>query len=89
MHIISEFELQNIADKNFLFLRKEGEVDFTRIMSFNASSAWLWNQLYGREFSKEEALALLQEHYEGDARQMEENLDRWIDSLVEKGVIEP
>jgi len=88
MYIRNEFKLQTIAGKNFVFLRKEKEVDMTRILSFNKSSVWLWKQLEGKFFTEEEAFHLLTDHYEGDLEQMKKNLRWWLNSLLEEGIIE-
>lgn len=88
MFIKQKYRLQTVAGKSFIFLRKEDEVDLTRILSFNNSSVWLWQQLEGKEFTKEDAFQILSEHYEGDVEQIKQNLDWWIDSLLKEGIIE-
>lgn len=87
MYIRKEYQLQTIAGKSFIFLHKSGEVDMTRILSFNKTSVWLWQQLSEKEFTEEEALTLLCEHYEGDISQIRQNLEWWIESLIEEDVI--
>ena len=87
MYIRKGYKLQTIAGKSFLFLRKDGEVDMTRILSFNKTSVWLWKQLSDIEFTEYEAFCLLSEHYEGDASQMKQNLRWWIDSLIKEDII--
>jgi len=87
MYIRKGYKLQTIAGKSFLFLRKDGEVDMTRILSFNKTSVWLWKQLLDIEFTEYEAFCLLNEHYEGDASQMKQNLRWWIDSLIKEEII--
>lgn len=88
MYIKKEYQLQTVVGKSFLFLRKKGEVDMTRILSFNKTSVWLWKQLTDRDFTEEEAFRLLSEHYDGDATQMKQNLKWWIESLIHEGIIE-
>lgn len=88
MYIKKEYQLQTIAGKNFIFLRKGDEVDMTRILSFNKTSVWLWQQLEGKEFTEEEAFQLLCGHYEGEPEQIKESLKRWLRSLRDEGIIE-
>lgn len=88
MFIKQKYKLQTVAGKSFIFLRKEDEVDMTRILSFNNSSVWLWKQLEGKEFTKEDAFLVLSEHYDGDTELMKQNLDWWIDSLIKEDIIE-
>lgn len=88
MFIKQKYRLQTVAGKSFIFLRKDNEVDMTRILSFNNSSVWLWKQLEGKEFTKEDAFLILIEHYDGDIELMKQNLDGWIDSLIKEEIIE-
>lgn len=61
--------------KENLILRKIGEdyvivdpledsVDMTKIYSFNETSAWIWEQLQGKEFTPESIADMLTEHYD-------------------------
>lgn len=88
MFIRKEFNLQTITGKSFIFLRKENEVDMTRILSFNKTSVWLWKQLEGRVFTEDEAFQLLCDRYTGEPEQMRQNLQWWFRSLLEEGIIE-
>lgn len=88
MHIRQEFILKTIAGKKFIFLMKDSEVDMTRIMSFNKTSVWLWEQLQGITFTEEEALHLLINHYQGDSEQMRQNLKEWLHILSQEGIVE-
>ncbi len=87
MYIRKEYQLQIIANKTFIFLFRKGEVDMTRIISFNPTAAWLWTQLYDKDFTFDEALSLLDNHYEGDAEEMKQNLQWWLNSLMKEDVI--
>lgn len=88
MFIRKEFRLQTIAGKSFIFLRKGDEVDMTRILSFNKTSVWLWKQLEGKVFTEDEAFRLLCDHYTGEPEQIRQNLQWWLRSLLEEGIIE-
>lgn len=88
MFIKKEFTLQTIAGKKFIFLMRGDEVDMTRIMSFNKTSVWLWEQLQGITFTEEEAFRLLINHYEGNSEQIRQNLQWWLKTLSEEGIIE-
>lgn len=87
MYIKKELRLQTIAGKKFIFLMRGNEVDMTRIMSFNRTSVWLWEQLQGIIFTEEEAFRLLTDHYEGDSEQIRQNLQWWLKILSEEGII--
>lgn len=63
-------------------------MDMTKIMSFNKTSVWLWEQLQDITFTEEKALSLLTNHYEGDPEVIRQNLKWWIKTLSDEGVIE-
>lgn len=88
MFIRKEFKLQTIAGRKFIFLIKGGNVDLTRIMSFNRTSVWLWEHLQGSSFTEEEAFCLLTDHYEGDPELIRQNLQWWLKTLQEEGIVE-
>lgn len=88
MLIRKEFKLQTIAGRKFIFLIKGGNADLTRIMAFNRTSVWLWEHLQGITFTEEEAFCLLTDHYEGDPEQIKLNLQWWLKTLQEEGIVE-
>jgi len=81
MHLSSSVKLQTIAGKDFIFLKKGNSMDMTRVVSLNNSAAWLWHQLQGKEFTFDEALRMLEQHFEGDQTTMMNSLQKWIDEL--------
>ena len=88
MFIRKEVKLHTVAGKNFIFTRNGDQMDMPKIISFNKSSVWLWNQLEGRDFTEEEALELLTDHYSGDTEEIKTNLKWWLNNLIEAGIIE-
>lgn len=88
MRIKKEYKLQSIAGKNFVFLRNDGQVDMTRIISLNASAAWLWTQVENSDFTEDSALQLLKQHYEGNSEEMAQNVATWVETLRKNDFIE-
>lgn len=89
MLIYPSYHLENVNGRRFIFLRKNGVVDATRMLTFNESSAWLWEQLKGKDFTFDEAFAFLSSHFAGDPVTMKEDLSVWINQLLAEDVILP
>ena len=87
MKINEKASLEVIGDETFVFVNGSVNVDSTKVVRLNASSAWLWNELFGKEFSREEAVAALMGHYDAPEEVIAADVDRWISVLSEQGVI--
>ena len=63
-----------------------GQVDFNQMIGMNESSAWLWQQIEGKDFDVDTLVSLLTEHYEVDeatARaDAQEILQNWVDARI-------
>ena len=63
-----------------------GQVDFNQMIGMNESSAWLWQQIEGKDFDVDTLVSLLTEHYEVDeatARaDAQESLQNWVDARI-------
>lgn len=57
------------------------DADFTRIISLNASARLLWERLSGKEFTLDEAIAILAETYRIPREQAEKHAATWADVL--------
>lgn len=62
-------------------------IDFSKVVSLNATAAWLWEQVQGREFAPEDLVALLTGRYEVDKAQARADVDRLLASWREAGLI--
>ena len=87
MKINEMASLEVIGEETFVFLNGSVNVDSTKVVRLNASSAWLWNVMFGREFSRDEAVAALMGHYDAPEEVIKADVDRWISVLSEQGVI--
>lgn len=87
MYLNSTYSLQSIADVNFIFMRNSKQIDLTRIISFNDSAAWLWMQLEGREFTYDDVVSLIVEHYDIDHSTASADVKGWLEELVENDLL--
>ena len=63
-------------------------VDFSKVVSMNATAAYLWEQIQGREFSPEDMVSLLTARYDVDPAQARADVDKLLVSWREAGLIE-
>jgi len=63
-------------------------VDFSKVISLNKTAAWLWEQLQGREFSLEDVVSLMTDHYEVDAETARADAVRLLDAWRHAGLTE-
>lgn len=81
------YSIQSIAGEHFIFIKKE-QVDMTRVISFNDSAAWLWNQLEHHEFMIDDAVELVTERYDVDAATAISDVEKWLELLRQNNLLE-
>lgn len=81
------YTLQSIAGEHFIFMREGQQVDMTRIISLNASAAWLWAQLENLEFTYEDAVLFLTDHYDVDKETAIYEIKGWFDLLRQNDLL--
>jgi hypothetical protein len=63
-------------------------VDFSRVVSLNATAAYLWEQVEGKDFTPDDLVALLTARYDVDEARAREDVDKLLASWREAGLIE-
>lgn len=87
MHLKEGFILRELGDEHIVI--GEGEtVDFQRLVSLNASAAFLWRSIEGREFEVADLTALLLEEYEVDPPEAAEAAEDIARAWLEAGLAE-
>ena len=82
MKIKAGLKIRTIADENVLILQdKSGETDKTKVVSFNETAKWLWDELYEKDFSLSDVVQLLADRYNIDAVTAEQDAGAWIERL--------
>lgn len=66
MKIKKGFNLRTVCGEQIIVAEGKENIDFSKIISMNESSAYLWNNVIGKEFSAEDLAKLLTEKYEVD-----------------------
>lgn len=60
------FVLRKICGENIIVAEGKENIDFSKIISMNESSAYLWEKVGNEEFDVEKMATLLTEEYEVD-----------------------
>ena len=88
MKIKNEFKTRKIAGETIIIMQGKHGVDMTKVISLNATSEWLWQNLTGKDFELSDVANLLISHYQIDQITAEQDSKVWIENLTKYGIIE-
>ena len=86
MRIDNNYKLRQIAGENLVVMSGKEGVDMTRVISLSSSAVWLWKQLEDKDFTKEDAVALLLEEYEVAKEVAISDVEKWVDALIQNKI---
>ena len=87
MRLNEEIKIKEIAGERVAIRQGKFGVDMTKIISFNMSAEWLWHELSGKDFVKEDVVALLKNSYDLDDATAEQDAQRWIEQCIKSEII--
>jgi hypothetical protein len=82
------FKLRNVCGENIIVAEGIANIDFSRIISMNESSAYLWKHIQEKTFTSEELVKLLLDEYEVDEATAKADVQQLIQKWLEAGIIE-
>ncbi len=88
MKLLEGLVLRTLCGEHIVTGEGLARVDFSRVVSLNATAAYLWEQVQGREFSAEDLVALLTARYDVDGEQARADVDKLLAAWQEAGLIE-
>ena len=83
------FRLRNICGENIIVAEGISNIDFSRIISMNESSAYLWQKVVGKSFTEEKLTSYLTQEYEVDEATAKHDVEILVKKWMEAGIIEP
>ncbi len=83
MKIKKEYKVREMAGEHVVIVQGRYGADMTKLISFNATSLYLWNELQGREFDADTVVALLTARYNIDEPTARRDAEAWIARLEE------
>ena len=82
------FNLRQVCGENVIVAEGAENIDFSSIISMNESSAYLWNNIQGKEFDKNDLVELLTQEYDVDADTAARDVEALVAQWLKAGIIE-
>ena len=82
------FNLRVVCGENIIVAEGEENIDFRNIISMNESSAYLWQNIQGKEFTHEDLVGLLTQEYEVDEATALKDVKALTELWLQAGIIE-
>ena len=80
--------IRNVCGENIIVAEGKENIDFSNIISMNESSAFLWNNISGKDFTAEMMAEMLTKEYDIDYNTALADSQKLIDLWKEAGIIE-
>lgn len=82
------FNLRVVCGETIIVAEGEENIDFSNIISMNESSAYLWQNIQGKEFTHEDLVGLLTQEYEVDEATALKDVKALTELWLQAGIIE-
>lgn len=82
------FNLRVVCGENIIVAEGEENIDFSNIISMNESSAYLWKNIQGKEFTHKDLMTLLTDEYDVDADTALNDVKALTDLWAQAGIID-
>jgi len=81
------FRLREVCGEKIVVAEGRENIDFSKIISMNESSAWLWEQIQGKEFTADDLARLLCNQYEVEKETALADSKKLIEQWKEASII--
>ena len=88
MKIKQGFILHRIGDDYIIMQDGSSNVDFSKVISLNQTSAMLWQEIENKEFDTDSVTEALTSRSDVDHESARRDAQKFIDSLDREGIIE-
>ena len=82
------FNLREVCGENIIVAEGKENIDFSNIISMNESSAYLWKNIQGKDFTEETLQQLLLEEYEVAEETALADAKTVVRQWIEAGIVE-
>lgn len=87
MKIKTGFELRQVGDQRIIVAKGIENINFGKIIAMNASSAYLWQQVEGKDFTPQMLADLLVEKYDIDSNLALADSQALAESWLKAGIV--
>ena len=88
MRLLDGLVLRTLCGEHIVTGEGLARVDFSRVVSLNATAAYLWEQVEGKDFTPEDLVGLLTDRYDVSEAQARADVDKLLASWREAGLVE-
>ena len=82
-------KVRKVAGENISLLQGKTSGDMTRVVAFNESALLMWDSLQGKDFTVDDAVAVLVENYDVDEATARTDAGKWVEMIRESGLLLP
>ena len=86
MRLKEGFTLRTICGEHVVIGEGLAQVNFNKMLSLNATAAYLWEQVQGKDFTVEDLVTLLTDKYEVSEDQARQDALKLVQVWQEQGV---
>ncbi len=87
MKIKEGFVLRQICGEYVVVGEGLAQVNFNKMLSLNASAAYLWEQMQGKDFTVQDMADALKERYEVDEERAYNDAAALVEKWIDEGVV--
>ncbi|MBO4570954.1 MAG: PqqD family protein [Bacteroidales bacterium] len=88
MRIKEGFRMRSLGNEFIIVGEGLAQVNFNKMISLNATAAYLWQEVFGKEFTSEDLVKLLLDKYEVEEAVAAADVDNLVKKWFEAGLIE-
>ncbi len=89
MKINPFFKVRKVAGENIILLQGKTSGDMTRVVAFNESALLMWDSLQGKDFTIDDAVAVLLDNYDVEEATARADAEKWVATIRESGLLLP
>lgn len=89
MKINPIFKVRKVAGENIILLQGKNNGDMTRVVAFNESALLMWDSLQGKDFTIDDAVAVLLDNYNVDEATARTDAEKCAQTIRENGLLLP
>ena len=87
MKIKKGFELREVCGEHIIVAYGKENIDFNKVISLNESAAYLWNNIFDKDFTADTLASLLQQEYEVDEETAKKDAQTLLDEWTKVGLV--
>lgn len=87
MKIKEGFTLRSLLGEFIVVGEGLAQVNFNKMLSLNESAAYLWKEVEGKDFTREDLVKLLLDRYEVSEEQAAADVDKLLAVWTQEGVV--